>query len=109
MSIINDNVSYIGTCEKEKDVLVLNPEEPYAGLASFTEINQAFFHGRNREVEKITARIEQNLLTVVYGKSGIGKSSILRAGVFPELRKKGFLPIDIKWDVLTDATEKELG
>jgi hypothetical protein len=39
-----------------------------------------------------------NRQTVVYGKSGIGKSSLLHAGIFPEARLRGCLPVSIRFD-----------
>lgn len=86
--------------QKDDGNLILTPDEPFAGLASFTEENKPYFKGRDKEVAKILSRLEDKILTVIYGKSGIGKSSIIRAGVFPELRSKLYLPIDIKWDLL---------
>ena len=43
-------------------------------------------------------RVQRKLLTVLFGQSGLGKSSILQAGVFPRLRTDGFCPIYIRLD-----------
>ncbi len=53
-------------------------------------------HGRDEEICSVSTGIERNIQTVIYGQSGVGKSSLLFAGVFPELRKKGFFPIFIR-------------
>jgi WD40 repeat protein len=61
---------------------------PYKGLAAFddSELDVLFFFGRDRERERITANLVGSRLTVLYGETGVGKSSILRAGVAHQLR-----------------------
>jgi WD40 repeat protein len=61
---------------------------PYKGLAAFedSELDVLFFFGRDRERERITANLIGSRLTVLYGETGVGKSSILRAGVAHQLR-----------------------
>ncbi|MFL5937239.1 MAG: hypothetical protein ACJ76U_10410 [Gaiellaceae bacterium] len=61
---------------------------PYKGLAAFedSEADATFFFGRDREQEIIAANITAARLTLLYGASGVGKSSILRAGVARRLR-----------------------
>ncbi|HEY2938443.1 MAG TPA: hypothetical protein VGJ27_01375, partial [Gaiellaceae bacterium] len=64
------------------------PGSPYKGLTPFedSEVDATFFFGREREREIITANLMAARLTVLYGASGVGKSSVLRAGVSYELR-----------------------
>src|SRR5439155_228628 len=61
---------------------------PYKGLAPFedSEHDASFFFGRTREQEIVTANLTAARLTLLYGLSGVGKSSILRAGVVRRLR-----------------------
>ncbi len=61
-------------------------ECPYAGLMPFTEEQAAFFFGREAEREIITANLMASRLTLLYGPSGVGKSSVLNAGVAHHLR-----------------------
>lgn len=58
---------------------------PYVGLQPYTEDDRQFFFGREREQRIISSNLYASSLTVVYGASGVGKSSILRAGVVPYL------------------------
>jgi hypothetical protein len=58
---------------------------PYKGLANFTEDDSAFFFGRDREREIIIANVKARRLTLLYGESGVGKTSLLRAGVAADL------------------------
>jgi WD40 repeat protein len=66
---------------------VTPPESPYKGLASFEDspLDAMLFFGREHEREIITANLLAARLTVLYGPSGVGKSSLLRAGVAHQL------------------------
>jgi hypothetical protein len=59
---------------------------PYPGLRPFHEKDAAFFYGRKREIRIIAANVQSEPLTILYGASGVGKSSLLQAGVIPELK-----------------------
>ena len=59
---------------------------PFPGLAPYKEDDAAFFFGRGPERDLIVANLLSSRLTVVHGPSGVGKSSLLRAGVVPEVR-----------------------
>jgi CheY-like chemotaxis protein len=54
---------------------------PYKGLMPYDEEDAEFFFGREAETEIITANLRGARLTLLYGASGVGKSSVLRAGV----------------------------
>ena len=62
---------------------------PYKGLAPFdeTDTDALLFFGRERETEVVSANALAARLTVLYGPSGVGKSSLLRAGVVHRLRQ----------------------
>lgn len=63
---------------------------PYRGLAAFTSENAAFFFGREAETEtliNVLAEGQGELLTLV-GNSGVGKSSLILAGLFAALRSR---------------------
>lgn len=78
------------------DGVVLDHDHPWPGLVTFTEANYSFFFGREREVAELARLVRQETLTVFFGKSGLGKSSILRAGLTPLLRDSDFVPIYIR-------------
>ena len=67
---------------------VRSPSSPYRGLAAFddTAVDALFFFGRERETEVIAANVMASRFTVLYGPLGVGKSSVLRAGVVRRLR-----------------------
>lgn len=73
--------------------LLFEPPNPYKGLSAFQERDAIDFFGREELVEKLSQRIrlpeaqgEARFLAVV-GPSGSGKSSVVRAGLFPNLRR----------------------
>jgi WD40 repeat protein len=73
------------------DAAVTAPPSPYKGLAAFadSDLDALFFFGREREIEVIAANLIAARLTVLYGPSGVGKTSLLRAGVAHRLRSEG--------------------
>jgi len=64
-------------------------ETPYAGLSSFQEADAGKFFGRNREIQAMVTRIRDQPLMAVVGSSGVGKSSFVRAGLVPALKRSG--------------------
>ena len=60
---------------------------PYVGLVPFSAEDAPFFFGREAECEIISANLMASRLTLLYGISGVGKSSVLRAGVIPFVRR----------------------
>ncbi|HET6147085.1 MAG TPA: protein kinase [Polyangia bacterium] len=62
---------------------------PYAGLRAFQEEDAGRFFGRSREIAALATRIRDTPLMAAVGPSGIGKSSLIRAGVVPALKSSG--------------------
>lgn len=71
-------------------------DNPWKGLNFYVE--GEILYGRNWEIESLSQYIINNTQTVLYGKSGIGKSSILNAGIFPVARSSGLFPVSIRLD-----------
>lgn len=65
---------------------------PWKGLTSYEVDDPCLFCGREQETAQLVSLIEYNQILTLYGKSGCGKSSILKAGVFPALKEEGFTP-----------------
>ena len=49
--------------------------------------------------------MQRKLLTILFGQSGLGKTSILRAGIVPRLRPEGYCPVYVRLDYSPDAPE----
>ncbi|QDY76519.1 hypothetical protein [Streptomyces qinzhouensis] len=60
-------------------------ECPYKGLAAFEEVDADLFFGRERAVGELVERLEQHPVVALFGASGAGKSSVLRAGLAARL------------------------
>ncbi|MCY7312058.1 MAG: hypothetical protein LH491_00090, partial [Pseudoxanthomonas sp.] len=76
--------------------VTLDPENPWLGLFSYTEETRAYFHGRDEETAELARRVQRKLLTVLFGQSGLGKTSLLRAGLVPRLRNEGYCPVYLR-------------
>jgi WD40 repeat protein len=63
------------------------PPPPYIGLVPFQEKDAPFFFGRESERKIISANLLTRRLTVLYGPSGVGKSSVINAGVVYHLHQ----------------------
>jgi Caspase domain len=75
-------------------------QNPYRGLKSFEEKHSQLFFGRSRLVQRLQAFVNTHPLTVVLGTSGSGKSSLVKAGLIPKL-KKATEDTNEKWCILS--------
>src|SRR5690349_23107735 len=82
----------------------LDSENPWPGLESFGESAHDFFFGRDRETESLLNHVRDASVTVLYGRSGLGKTSLLRAGLFPALREENFLPVYVRLELQPGST-----
>lgn len=78
----------------------MTTKNPWLGLASYEEPKNDgedyLFCGRDGETLDVVRLVENNLFVTLYGSSGIGKTSLLRAGVMPILRRKGYFPLYVR-------------
>lgn len=74
----------------------IDPERPWPGLLSFPEAAARLFHGRTREITELLRLVESEPIAFLYGKSGLGKTSLLQAGLFPKLRERDRLPVYVR-------------
>jgi tetratricopeptide (TPR) repeat protein len=81
----------------------VDAQHPWLGLDSFTEETRAYFYGRDEEVAELARRVQRKLLTILFGQSGLGKTSILRAGIVPRLRAQGYCPVYVRIDYSPDS------
>jgi len=67
----------------------LSTARPYKFLDYYTEQDAGLFFGREHEVGAICSQITSRRSFILHGRSGVGKSSILRAGLMPKLKAQG--------------------
>lgn len=76
----------------------LDDQNPWPGLEGYQEGDESFFKGRSEEIEDLYRLIRRERLTLLYGKAGTGKTSLVRAGLFPKQRREEALPVWIRLD-----------
>lgn len=72
------------------------PSTPFKFLNYYEEADAGRFAGREREIVEISDAIAHAPTLIVYGKSGLGKTSLFLAGVFPELIQRNCLPVHVR-------------
>ena len=82
---------------------VIDERNPWLGLDSFTEETRQYFHGREEEIGELARRVQRKTLAILFGQSGLGKTSILRAGIVPRLRKEGYCPVYVRIDYARES------
>src|SRR5664279_1389799 len=97
---MNDMAASPATDDTKLFVVALHP---WLGLASYTEETRGYCYGREEEVAELCRRVQRKQLTILFGQSGLGKTSILRAGIVPRLRPEGFCPVYVRIDYSPDS------
>jgi WD40 repeat protein len=70
--------------EEPFDYLLI-PKNPYRGLEPFAAEHASVFFGRDDDIAALTRRVRSQQVVVVVGPSGVGKSSLVQAGLIPAL------------------------
>jgi WD40 repeat protein len=83
---------------RQADPGTVDADNPWPGLASFREADRELFYGREAETQEVLRLALRERLTVLFGLSGLGKTSLLRAGLFPLLRQENVLPVYVRLD-----------
>ena len=94
----------------------LDHDNPWPGLEAFDENGREFFHGRDHESAELLNYVLDFPVTTLYARSGLGKTSLLqagvfpllrdgdlRAGLFPVLRDRDFLPVYVRFELKPGA------
>jgi WD40 repeat protein len=86
----------------------------YPGARPFTEDQKAIFFGRDREKKELLQLIDLDQVILLHSKSGMGKSSLINAGIIPELTKNGsddpaestaYVPILFRFGAFTEDSQ----
>jgi hypothetical protein len=89
---VRDTVSSLGTLlltHSRRSARTADAEEPhpYPGAQPYTEDNARFFAGREIEVERLREAFFTSDVVFVSGPAQVGKTSLLKAGLLPQLRQ----------------------
>jgi hypothetical protein len=76
------------------------PRRPYKFLNAYGKEDAAIFFGRDQEKSKLLSKLVSYRLVLFYGKSGVGKTSLIQAGLMPTLAASGYHPVYAR--ILTD-------
>jgi hypothetical protein len=74
----------------KKTTVVVDETCPYQGLQAFGKEQARFFFGREKVVQLLLDKLGQANFVPIIGASGSGKSSVVRAGLIPQLEKNGW-------------------
>jgi len=81
-------------------LVVRADENPYRGLRPFEAAHRGLFFGRSLEIGAVVDRLRTDAIVIVTGDSGVGKSSLCRAGVLPAI-VDGALGAGRAWSAIT--------
>lgn len=86
------------TTEFELQEVKIN--NPYPGLRPFEADESHLYFGRDEQKKEVADKLIQNRFVSIIGTSGIGKSSFIRCGVFPELHKRHDAGESNAWEII---------
>ncbi|UCH94686.1 MAG: hypothetical protein JSV88_31105 [Candidatus Aminicenantes bacterium] len=72
------------------------PDVPYRGIRYFRYIDQGIFFAREREIKKLNRLVTMYRGVLLYGSSGVGKSSLVNSGFVPDALQENFIPEKIR-------------
>ena len=71
---------------------------PFLELFPYQEAQAKYFFGRETDVRNVLEKIYRNNLVLLYGESGVGKTSLIQAGILPVLRSEGFRVVSVRME-----------
>jgi hypothetical protein len=78
----------------------LGPQNPFPGLRPFEDEEGQLFFGREAQIDELLGRLRRGRFVAVVGTSGSGKSSLVRAGLFPALRVGSMSGAGSRWRIV---------
>lgn len=79
---LRDELERLWEAGRERSIASISP---YPGLQPFDGDRRDFFFGRDDDIQRVIAKMRSRQFVLVLGASGVGKTSLLRAGVLPQL------------------------
>lgn len=85
-----------------------NLQKRYPSIRAFQKQEASLFIGRDQEIKLLYNKVVSEKMVLLFARSGIGKSSLINAGLIPMLEDRGFLPLDIRLTSSDDPTDTPL-
>ncbi len=85
---------------RQRDAGAAPTGNPYRGLRPFEASHRSMFFGRSLEIGALVERLRTDAMVIVAGDSGVGKSSLCRAGVVPAIVDGALTPGQV-WTAVT--------
>lgn len=79
---------------------------PFKGADSYTEHDARTLFGRGNEILTLFNLVKNYTTSLLYAKSGVGKTSLINAGLIPALRKNKFFPVVVRLGALNANPDK---
>jgi WD40 repeat protein len=73
---------------------------PFPGIRSYEIHESHLFYGRELQVRELTGKLSDTRFLAIVGSSGCGKSSLIKAGLIPELQKTTLANIPSSWQYM---------
>src|SRR5678816_3921581 len=90
-------------------IAALDLDHPWPGPDSFRTQDAAFFRGRDGEIKQLLQLVRRERSVVLYGASGLGKTSLINAGLIPRLGDDYFaVPIRISYVAGAPSVSEQL-
>lgn len=85
-------------------------KSPFKFLDSYTREDEAIFFGRKKETDALYELVKQNRLVLLYGASGLGKTSLIQCGLGNRFHKNNWFPLFIRRgnDTLSHSLRKNI-
>jgi hypothetical protein len=96
---LRDLAAELSGSTRHETIAPLVETVPFRGLEVFDEEHAQFFFGREALTQQLVERLRADRFLAVIGPSGSGKSSVVRAGLVPQLRD-GALPHSESWSIV---------
>lgn len=80
----------------KQDSISTISKRPYKFLDYYAEEDSDIYFGRELEINELCSKILSHRSFLIYGRSGVGKSSIVHAGLLPELKENGHQPFVVR-------------
>lgn len=80
----------------------------YPGLRSFEWMENNLFRGREQETQDLLDLIRVEQLVVLFSKSGLGKTSLLNAGISPILLQRGYWPVRVRFQPMNPTVNQSV-